>query len=164
MEAKENNQNQKVEDIVKKSIEEILEKMGFTFELEIKKEGEGESERIDCNIKTGDSSFLIGQHGVNLESLQHIARLLIRKKIADKANFTLDVNSYRKEKNDTVAQLAKNMAEQAIAEKRAVVLRPMSSYDRRIVHMELSENNQVSTESIGEGEDRKVIIKPLSLV
>lgn len=164
MEVKENSQNQEAEAVIREVVEEILEKMGFVFELEIKKEPGEEAEKIDCNIKTADSNFLIGQYGMNLESLQHIVRLLIRKKIIDKINFTLDVNSYRKEKNEAVAQLAIHMAEQAIAEKRAMVLRPMSSFERRIVHMKLSENNQVSTESIGEGEERKIIIKPLNLV
>lgn len=158
--------NQKTEDIIKEIIEEILQKMGFSFELEIKKEeSEKEEEsRINCNIKTEDSSFLIGQHGINLEALQHVARLIIRKRTENKVNFTLDVNGYRQEKSQAVSQLAKIMAEQAIAGKRAVVLRPMSSFERRIVHMELSGNSQVSTESIGEGEERKVIIKPTSLV
>ncbi len=165
MDVKENNLNQDIEVVIRSVIAEILEKMGFDFELEISKDKEEEDiERIDCNIKTSDSSFLIGQHGANLESLQHIARLLIRKKIADKVNFTLDVNSYRKEKNQAVIQMARHMAEQAVAGERAVVMRPMSSFERRMVHMELSNNSQVSTESIGEGEDRKIIIKPLGLV
>jgi spoIIIJ-associated protein len=164
MEAKENSQNQEPETLIKEIIKEILEKMGFSFELELIKNNEEEAEKIDCNIITSDSSFLIGQYGANLEALQHIARLLIRKKITERINFTLDVNSYRKEKNESTIQLARHMAEQAIAEKRAVVLRPMSPYERRIVHMELSENDQVATESIGEGEERKIIIKPISLV
>jgi spoIIIJ-associated protein len=160
----ENNQNQEMGTIVEETVRQLLEKMGFVFELEIKKENSGEIAQIECNIKTEDSSFLIGQYGTNLDSLQHIARLLIRKKSAEKINFTLDVNSYRKEKNEAVSQMAKSIAEQSVAEKRAVVLRPMSSYERRIVHMALSENDKVSTESIGEGEERKVIIKPSSLV
>lgn len=157
---------QKIKDIVKETTKEVLEKMGFNFELEItidKNDGEEEA-RINCNIKTEDSSFLIGQHGVNLDALQHLVRLIIRKKTEDKINFTLDVNGYRRGKNEAVTELAKSMAEQVIIEKRAIVLRPMPSYERRIVHMELSKNDQVSTESIGEGEERKIIIKPSGLV
>lgn len=165
MEVKETKQNVDLEVAVKETLEQLLEKMGFPFEMEIKKEKSEEgTDIIECNIKTEDSSFLIGQYGANLEALQHIARLLIRKKIIEKINFTLDVNYYRKEKNEAVSQMARHMAEQAVAEKRAMVLRPMSAYERRLVHMELAENSEVLTESIGEGEERKIIIKPASLV
>ncbi len=134
--------------------------MGFDGEVEIK-ESDGESaDTVVCNVKTADSNFLIGQYGVNLQSLQHIARLLARKKTEDKINFTVDVNSYREEKNSSIEKMAEDLAEQAIREKRAVVLRPMSPYERRLVHLVLSKNSQIKTESIGEGEERKVVIKP----
>ena len=58
-------------------------------------------------------------------------------------------------------ELAQSLARQAITEKRPVVLRPMSAYERRVVHVTLAENSQIKTESIGEGEDRKVVIKPV---
>jgi len=60
--------------------------------------------------------------------------------------------------------MAKNSAQQALNEKRVVVLRPMSSYERRLVHMELSKNIEVITESIGEGEDRRIVIKPANTI
>lgn len=152
------------EEIIKDTVKEIVAKMGIDSEVEIKKEEREGKITIVCNIKTEDSSFLIGQYGVNLQSLQHIARLLVRKRTDEKVNFIVDVNSYRQEKNDSIEKFAQEMAEQALREKRAVVLRPMSPYERRIVHMELSKNSQVKTESIGEGEDRKVVIKPADLV
>ncbi|MBU2028463.1 single-stranded DNA-binding protein, partial [Patescibacteria group bacterium] len=121
-------------------------------------------ETFILNIKTPDSSFLIGQYGANLQALQHIIRILVREKLAERIRFVLDINSYRKEKNEGVVHLAREAAEQSIREKRAIVMRPMSPYERRLVHMEFSENEQVQTESIGEGEERKIVIKPLNLV
>ncbi len=137
--------------------------MGFEGCIEIKKDGK-EKETYICNIKTQESNYLIGQHGINLQSLQHIARILIRKKIQDKINFIIDVNSYRTEKNESITKLAGTLAEEAIREKRVVVLRPMSPYERRIVHLELSKDERIKTESIGEGEDRRVVIKPADLI
>lgn len=154
------NENPETEKILKETIEELISKMGFECSVEVKKK----EENLICDIKSEESSFLIGQYGVNLQSLQHIARVLIRKKIQDKVNFILDVNSYRTEKDDSIFRLAKSMAEEAIRERKAIVLRPMSPYERRIVHMELSKNNQVTTESIGEGEERKIVIKPADLI
>ncbi|HPN96207.1 MAG TPA: R3H domain-containing nucleic acid-binding protein [Candidatus Moranbacteria bacterium] len=156
----EKNQEEKLEGIVG----DFVKKMGFDCEVEAKKQKEDDKEMIICNIKTTDSNFLIGQYGVNLQSLQHIVRIIARKNGFDEINFILDVNSYRQERNDSIMKMAKNLADEAIAEKRAVVLRPMSPYERRLVHMELSKNDQIKTESIGEGEDRRVVIKPANLV
>jgi len=158
------NQESSLEKIIETTVKELLSKMGFSSAIEVVRETEDEKESIVCNIKTEESNFLIGQYGVNLQSLQHIARVLVRKKTDDRANFVLDVNFYRKEKNASIISLAKNIAEQVNSEKRAVVLRPMSPYERRLVHMELSKNSTVITESVGEGEDRKVVVKPANTV
>ncbi|HRY82530.1 MAG TPA: R3H domain-containing nucleic acid-binding protein [Candidatus Moranbacteria bacterium] len=149
---------------IKKTVEELVQKMGFECQVEANETETEDQPELIFNIKTKESNYLIGQYGVNLQALQHIARIIFRGKTQNKANFTLDVNSYRQEKNASVFALAKNMAEQAIREGRAVVMRPMSPYERRLVHMELSKNEQVKTESTGEGEDRRVVIKPANLV
>lgn len=168
--------NEKNLEIIKNSAKEFLDKMGFPAEIEVSETAsEGaipEEESIDAgqnnvivNIKTTDnSSFLIGQFGSNLQALQHILRIIVRKKTEDKVKFIVDINSYRQEKNKSIIEQAVLAAQQAITEKRAVILRPMSSYERRIVHMELSKNSQISTESVGEGENRKVVVKPASAV
>ncbi|MFA6047395.1 MAG: R3H domain-containing nucleic acid-binding protein [Parcubacteria group bacterium] len=148
---------------LKNKIAEMMEKMGFEAEIEVKA-GEEKDNSFMCNILTKDSNFLIGQYGVNLQSLQHIARLVVKKGIPAEINFVLDVNSYRQEKNESVIKMAKSLAEEALLEKRAVVMRPMSPYERRIVHMELAKNEKIKTESIGDGDDRRVVIKPADLV
>lgn len=155
-------QNTQIEEKIAETIQELVEKMGFPCETEIVKSQDQEEAEMSliCNIKTKESNFLIGQYGVNLQSLQHIGRILIRQKIEQRINLVLDVNSYRQEKNSSIIKLAIEMAEQAVREKRAVILRPMSPYERRIVHLELSKNNQIKTESIGDGENRKVVISP----
>jgi spoIIIJ-associated protein len=156
----------KLEDLIKEIVVELLNKMGFSCDIEMIKERDEEQDRenLICNIKTEESNFLIGQYGVNLQSLQHIARVLVRRKTEEKTNFVLDVNSYRKEKNSSIISLAKSAAQQVIQEGRAVVLRPMSPYERRLVHMELSKNTAVMTESTGEGEERKIVVKPINTI
>lgn len=148
-----------LEKLIKETVEELVEKMGFSSQVEVQKI-QGEDQSIICNIQNEESSFLIGQYGVNLQSLQHIARVIVRKKTEEKVNFIIDVNSYRQEKSSAIEKLARDTAHQVVREKRPVVLRAMSSYERRIIHMELSKNSQVKTESIGEGEERKVVVKP----
>ncbi len=150
---------------IKKTIQQVVldltKKMNIESEVEMKEVFQGEKENLVCNVKTEESSYLIGQYGVNLQALQHLARVIVRKKTEEKADFILDVNFYRQEKNESISVLAKSMAERVIAEQKAIVLRPMSPYERRLVHMELSSNDQIKTESIGEGEERQVIIKPV---
>ena len=144
--------------IIKELLEELLGKMGFDSSVEINEADADEQEGVVCNIITKeDSSLLIGQYGVNLQAIQHIARLLIRKRTSEKARFIIDVNSYRKQKNESVIDMAKEAAEQALSEKRSIVLKPMSNY-------ELSKNDKVVTESIGEGESRKVVVKPVDFI
>lgn len=149
---------------LKEIVEGLLTRMGFASEVHIEETEEGGKETIICDIRSDESSFLIGQYGVNLQSLQHIARVLVRKRFDENVNFVLDVNSYRKEKNDSIIKLAKSLAEEAILEKRAVVMRPMTPYERRVVHLELSKDERIKTESIGERDDRRIVIKPIELI
>lgn len=153
-----------IEKIAEECVRNLLEKMGFEGKLSIEKSSEEDRIRISVNIETEDSNFLIGQYGTNLEALQHLARVIIRKNVEEKIDLVVDVNSYRKEKTDSIVRLARNLAEEALLKNQAVALRPMSSYERRLVHMELAQNEKVKTESVGEGEERKVVIKPISLV
>lgn len=148
--------------IIEGTLQELLEKIGFSANIEVlESQDSTEEESYSCNITVADdSNLLIGQHGINLQALQHIARLLVRKKTSDKIKFVLDVNSYREQKNQSIIELAKAAANEAVNEKRSVIMKPMSTYERRIVHMELSKNPAVLTESIGEGEGRKIVIKP----
>jgi len=147
--------------IIKKSLEDLIKAMGFKAEVELNAECKNEQGNLICDIKTDDhSDFLIGQHGANLQALQHIARLIVRKKTDNKIKFALDINSYRQQKNKLIIEQAVSAAQKAIKEKKAVIMRPMTPYERRLVHIELANNEQVATSSIGEGENRKVIIRP----
>ncbi len=149
-------------EMLKKLISETLEKMTFSdFTLGMREEAGPDGENVVFNIGTKESDLLIGQYGTNLQSLQHILRAMARKISEEKLRFSVDVNDYRREKLGSLAELARSLACQAIADRRPVVLRPMSAYERRIVHLELAENEQVKTESVGEGEERKVVIKPV---
>jgi len=150
--------------VIKKTIEELLEKMGFPSDVRIRQAADDENS-IVCDVTTeSDSNFLIGQHGINLQALQHLARLMVRKVTEEKVRFVLDVNAYRQQKNQSIVELAHQVATQAINEKRAVMMNPMSTYERRIVHMELSKNEDVVTESVGEGESRKIVVKPANML
>lgn len=147
------------EKVIKEKIKETLAKMTFeNAEVEASKNKE---DVLVFNIKTDNSSFLIGQYGVNLQALQHVVRMVCKKSFPEKVNFVLDIDSYRKDKNNSIEVMARSAADEAAQEKKDVTLRPMTPYERRIVHMELSKCTDIVTESIGEGEERRIVIKPV---
>ncbi|OGI25600.1 MAG: hypothetical protein A3J76_06000 [Candidatus Moranbacteria bacterium RBG_13_45_13] len=154
--------NEKNTELLENTIKELLQKMTFDdFKVVVLKEKSADEENLIANIETPDSNLLIGQYGVTLRALQHIARVILRRKTEEKFKFLLDVNSYLRQKTGSLTEIAQNAARQAISEKKPVILRPMSAYERRIIHLELSGNENVKTESIGDGEDRKIVVRPV---
>ncbi|HEY4525546.1 MAG TPA: R3H domain-containing nucleic acid-binding protein [Candidatus Paceibacterota bacterium] len=95
-----------------------------------------------------------------VESLNHLLQLLTRKN--NLPNFHIDVNNYRKERENLIAELAKATARKVVATKQEVPLPAMNSYERRIAHMELAAHPEVKTESVGKGAGRCVIVKPIT--
>jgi spoIIIJ-associated protein len=156
----------KAYDIIEESIERILELMDFDAVCSIKEEIDTRSDKkvYACTIKTEkDSRFLIGHRGANLYALEHIVRsILYRNKFSDRVS--VDINGYKEDKDRMIVNIAKDAADQAYREKKPVVLRPMNAYERRIVHMTIGNDSRVETESIGENGDRKVVVKPQSIM
>ncbi len=150
--------DEKTTTLIKKTIEDLLKNMGFSGTVSLIETAEDDTV---YSISTDtDSHLLIGQHGINLQAFQHLARLIVRKQIPDKIRFSIDINDYRQQKNQSIIELAHQAAQEAINQHRSIVMRPMSTYERRLVHLELSKNSKVATESIGEGESRKIIVRP----
>jgi predicted RNA-binding protein Jag len=151
---------------IEKSVEKILKLMDFNAECSIKEQLDAQTNKtiFICSITTKtDSRFLIGQHGSNLYALEHILRSILYKNgYTDR--MSIDINGYKADKDRAVKNIAKDAANQAAQEKKPIILRPMNAYERRIVHMTVADDDRVETESVGEGEDRKVIIKPQSIM
>ena len=143
--------------IIKKTVEELLNIMHFNGDVNI---DNLQPDDTLVNIQTEHAGFLIGQAGVNLDALQHIARILVNKKNEEPIPFILDVNNYRKHKIELLKDLADNIAEQALLEKVTLTLQPMPTYERRIIHLALVDRPEISTESIGQDLERRIIIKP----
>ncbi|MFH1671361.1 MAG: R3H domain-containing nucleic acid-binding protein [Candidatus Portnoybacteria bacterium] len=145
-------------EVIKKIVDQLLEKMRFEGETIV---NDSKEEGLIVNIQTKEASFLIGQSGVNLDALQHVARVLTNKKATESIQFVLDINEYRKQRSEGLKELARNVADQTIIERVAITLRPMSAYERRVIHLALFDYAQVKTESIGEEPERRVVVKPV---
>ncbi len=157
---------QTIYETIEQSIEKILNLMDFNATCSLKEELDTHSNAkiFLCSIKTKeDSRFLIGQHGTNLYALEHLIRSILYKN-GHTVRVNIDINDYKQDKNRMITQIAKDAADQAHREKKPIILRPMNAYERRIVHMTICNDSRVETESIGEKEDRKVVIKPQSIM
>jgi spoIIIJ-associated protein len=113
---------------------------------------------VDINGK--DLSILIGRHAETLNALQYITGLILGKELGYSIPLVLDVESYRKRREQQLRQLARRMADQAVKTGRRQMLEPMPANERRIIHIELRSNPQVVTESVGDEPRRKVTILP----
>ena len=142
----------------KKYIESILQAMNITYQLEVRSLN-NESE-IYYNIHTDENPLLIGAHGKTLDALQVLVRNLLQTYTKEMLVVNVDVGGYRENRKHQLEVLATKVAKEVAKTKVPVKLKPMSSYERRIIHNKLSEWRDVYTESEGEGMDRCLVIKP----
>lgn len=144
---------------IKNEVKTMFERMGFGEELGEIAAYPGAASRVSVHVR-GNASMLIGERGANLAALEHLLRKTIQKKYGEDQRFTLDINDYRMRQMEDLKQDVKAAAKEVRLYKREVPLRPMSSFERRIVHLLLDEYPDITTESIGQDEERRVVIKP----
>ena len=124
-------------------------------------EYEGDDGEIILDIVGDDLSYLIGRHGKTLDSLQFLVTSITNKKLGYRAPVTIDVEGYKARRREKIENIATKAASRAIKQHGAVALRPMSPYERRIVHLVLKNNHKVETYSEGVNASRHVIVKPI---
>jgi len=108
-----------------------------------------------------DAKLLIGKEGQNLRALEHLVRVAWTRQTGDARSVIIDVNEYRKARTSQIAELVRQVARRVRDTHRAEALMPMSSYERRVVHTELASWSDLTTESVGQDPQRRVVIKPL---
>jgi spoIIIJ-associated protein len=115
---------------------------------------------IHVDVRGDDLSILIGRRSETLNAFQYVASLMVGKEVQQWVQLVVDVEGYRSRRESQLRRMAHRMAEQALKTGRRQVLEPMSSSERRIIHLELREHPAVTTESVGEDPYRKVTIIP----
>ncbi len=133
--------------------------MGFGGEVESIEAHQGTTSRFSVRLG-GEANMLIGEWGANLSHLEHLLKKIIRKKFGGEFKFALDLNDYRIKRLEDLKQDVKSAAKEVRLYHKEVPLRSMSSFERRIVHLLLAEYPDITTESIGQDPDRRVVIKP----
>jgi len=144
------------ENIAKTFIRELAAAMG----LEISIKSSLKDNHLYVELKGAEIGVLIGKRGQTLDALQHLVSLVVNKGLGPYINVNMDSENYRKRRKETLESLAVNLAKKAKSTKREVVLEPMTSYERRIIHSTLQNDRNVSTYSQGVEPFRNVVISP----
>jgi len=148
--------------IARETINIILEKMRVNADVSVRL-GEGDENRVApvlIDIEGNDLSFLIGRKAETINALQYITSLIVDRECGRWVPLQIDVQHYRKRREDELRKLAQRISEQVTSTGRKQVLEPMPPNERRIIHIELRDNPNVETESTGEEPRRKITVRP----
>lgn len=142
---------------IRQEIKKFFQKM--TIEVEVDSFSQIE-ETFSVNVNTEDPQILIGEGGQTLLAIQRLLRVICRKIVPKIFYIDLDINNYKKKKIKYLRETARSLADEVALTKKEKILAPMPAYERRIIHLEIADRQDVTTESIGEEPERRVVIKP----
>lgn len=146
-------------------IRTVLADMGLNADIEVTPETETDEngeirEGALISINGEGLGLLIGHHGDMLDSLQYLTSLAANRGNEGYFRISVDIENYRSKRKEVLEQLAKRMADKALKYNRSFALEPMSSYERRIIHTAVQEIEGVTTYSVGNDTERKVVVAP----
>ena len=145
----------------KEILETLLRGMGLTAKVEVLPDASAEESRaFVLNIVGDDLGVLIGRRGETLHDLEYMTRLLVAHTTEQAPKLVVDVEGYRTRRERSLRELAKRMAERVQSNRQPITLEAMPPNERRIVHLSLRDHLTVKTQSIGEGDHRRVMIIP----
>jgi len=149
-------------DTAHSTVVELLEKMKVPASVEVRY-GSADDEGnlpVLVDVHGNDLGVLIGRRAEILNALQYLVNLIVSKRVEHWIQVVVDVEGYRARRERQLRQMARRMADQALKTGRRQVLEPMSASERRIIHLELRDHPEVTTQSVGEEPARKVTIVP----
>lgn len=145
------NAKNRITDFLKKLLEKISDKK-FEYSVEIKEQN------IEVTINGKDSGFLIGYRGEVLNSLQTIMSSIANKNSNSRIKVILDIENYRNKRKEILENLAVKVSKTVSKTGKSITLEPMGAYERKIIHSKLQESKYVTTHSIGEEPNRRIVI------
>lgn len=143
--------------VAKEVLEALLQSMEISAEVSVTQASTDELP-LSLDIEGDDLGILIGRRGTTMASLQYILRLIVTERLKMWVPVNVDVAGYKKRRYESLRDLALRLAEQVKRNRRVITLEPMPADERRIIHLALADHPDVATESMGEGETRKVTI------
>lgn len=150
-------------DIIASTLKEILNFLDINPKLDILVDSSGEESSLIVNIEGRNLNYLIGYRGESLLGLQHYLGLVLFQKTGEWTRVTVDINGYKDTRQEKLEDIARRAIDKVRFFRETVEMRPMSSFERRMIHMFVSEYDDVTTISIGEGPSRRIVVKPSDL-
>ena len=147
---------EKTSKIIKEEAEKLLKQIGITSKVEVTEAEDGFGLALDAG---DDNALLIGKYGNTLSSFELILALIVANKAGEFIRVTVEVGSYRAEREQYLETLASKLREEVITSGYEKQVRGLKPWERRYMHMYLQEDTDVTTESVGEDRDRTLIIK-----
>lgn len=141
-----------------KKVKEYFDLLGITEDFEVQETDES----VDVIISSDDPGMIIGHHGDTLDALQLTLALVLAKESGEFKRVSLEVGDYKKNRSDYLKNLAEQTKQRVLTEGREIYLPSLKPWERREVHMFLADDKEVLTESVGEGKERTLVVKPLS--
>ncbi len=148
---------EKIIDAAEDFLREVFAAMNLQVTMKIEDAAE---EGCFIELSGKGLGILIGRRGQALDSLQYLLNLAVNRKAGEKVHFTLDVEDYRRRREQALIKLAKGVAERALKTRRDVKLEPMNRHERKIIHTVLQDNDRVETHSAGEEPYRYIVVSP----
>lgn len=139
------------------AIGKITHALGIVADVD---EYEGDEGEIILDIVGDDLGILIGRHGRTLDALQVLVGAITNRQLGRRYPVVVDVSGYRHRRRAKIEEIARRAADRAARQHRPIQLRPMTSFDRRVVHVVLRDDRRVTTESEGEEPRRMVVVRP----
>jgi len=146
--------------VAKEMLEKLLSLMGVDAGVEETQSGDSGRAQFNLELKGDDLGVLIGRRGQTLASLQYLLYLMAGHQLKVHVPLTIDVEGYLERRSESLQTLATRMAERVVTTGQIAVMEPMTPRERRIIHLALKDYKGVITQSIGEGDYRKVTIVP----
>jgi spoIIIJ-associated protein len=143
-----------------KTIEKVVETLFKELEIDGTYTVVENGEIVDVMMETRDTGIVIGYHGEILESLQLVLSLVVAKELGRFVRVSIEVDGYKKNRTEYLEKLAIQVKEKALTENKEQVLMSLKSWERRIIHLFLQNDDEVTSESSGEGKERVLLIKP----
>ena len=133
----------------------LLDRMGVKANIEISARDNG---GVNVNLTGSGMGAIIGRRGETLDAIQHLTNYVINRGSDKHTHISVDAESYRSKREESLTKLAEKMAEKAIKYKRSMALEPMNSYERHVIHSALQNYEGVTTSSTGVEPNRRVVV------
>jgi len=140
---------------VRKFLSGLLERMGVKADISISRRDNG---GINVNLSGSAMGAIIGRRGETLDAIQHLTNYVVNRGSDKHLHISVDAESYRSKREESLTHLAEKMAEKAIKYKRSMALEPMNSYERHVIHTALQNYEGVTTSSTGVEPNRRVVV------